>query len=488
MNRSLLLVICDFLLLSLLALANFDSAPADGGSETRIETAAIDAAPGDQDLMAALKISLEEERASREELSDDLTLTQQALLEREDSLAEREARLQAMAADLAEREAERQRLEEERQRLAEERQSLEQKVTQAEAGVETLTRERAAQEEAARQARQRALEMERELRDQLAKLDASQQRLAQLEETRTQAEEANRRLSTELELSENEKRLIRENLQYARQEVTLAREERVRLQNHAQELAQGVSQLARQSSELAQEVRTSQPKTSATIFSEFQDNQIESEFAAHRNVLLGPINRRERPRTILVSDGHQTYALFHIDRTAFNLREVVDWERLTGQIKTPSHTLPIRELSFLSVDPRIVIVPIDSTTAEQFGTKIYPIAREPFRFPEAVLINSDGRYYGESTFTIDADHPRYLKMPRRILSRLFGEFSPSTGDLVFSKTDELIGIMVNRDHCVLIDNFLPAGRLQFGVNPPPTSPILEQMTTRVARLPFHLRN
>jgi len=472
MNRSLLLVICDFLLLSLLALANFDSPP-DDGSGPRAETAAIEAAPSDQDLMAALKISLEEERASREELSDDLTLTQQALLEREESLAEREARLEAMAADLAAREAE--------------RATLEQKVTQAEAGVETLTQERAAQEEAARQARQRALEMERELRDQLAKLDASQQRLAQLEETRTQAEEANRRLSTELELSENEKRLIRENLQYARQEVSLAREERVRLQDHAQALAQGVSQLAQQSSELAQEVRTSQPKTSATIFSEFQENQVESEFAAHRNVLLGPINRRERPRTILVSDGHQTYALFHVDRTALSLRELVDWERLTGQIKTPAQTLPIRELSFLSIDPRIVVVPIEPTTAEKFGSKIYPIAREPFRFAEAVVINSGGSYYGESTFTIDSDQPRYLRMPRRILSRLFGEFSPSAGDLVFSKTDELIGIMVNNEYAILVDNFLPAGRLPFGTNPPPTARTLEQMKERVDRLPLRLR-
>src|SRR5690606_5623626 len=105
--------------------------------------------------------------------------------------------------------------------------------------------------------------------------------------------------------------------------------------------------------------------------------------------------------------------------------------------------------------PRILMVEIDRATAEKFETKIYQLAQDPFKFPEAVLINSDGEYYGESAFTVDVEKPGYVQIPSRIMSRIFGEFSPSSGDLVFSKTDELIGIMVNNDYCALIDNFLP---------------------------------
>lgn len=479
MNRALLLVICDFLLLSLLALANFDM-PGEEGEEQAEVAEELDYATSDQDLLDALKMSLEEERASRAELSEDLTLTQQALLEREESLAEREARLAALAADLEQREAERQRLEQERS-------TLEEMVSQAEAGIETLSRERAVQEEEARRARERALEMERELQTQLARLEESQQTLVRLEEQQRQAEEANRRLSTELQLSESEKRLIRENLEYARVEVTRAREDKERVQEHARELARGVTQLAERSGELAQEVRTSQPKTSATIFSEFQENQVQAEFTARREVLLGPVSRRQTPRTILVSDGHQTYAIFHLEKTGLSLRDTADWERLSGQLSASGERMPIRELSFLSIDPRVVVVPVNSNVASRLGKKVYPIAKEPFRFAEAVLISSSGDYYGETTYTIDPDHPRYLRMQRQIMSRLFGEFSPSTGDLVFSKTDELIGIMVSNSHCVLIDNFLPAGNLQFGIDMEPTSPTLSRMKDRVDRLPVRLR-
>ena len=55
-------------------------------------------------------------------------------------------------------------------------------------------------------------------------------------------------------------------------------------------------------------------------------------------------------------------------------------------------------------------------------------------------------------------------MQSRIFSSIFGEFSPSKGDLVLSKTGELLGVMVNRRYCVLIDNLLIEQRLELGTN------------------------
>lgn len=479
MSRSLLIVICDFLLLSLLALARFDVA--GGGEEEQPEQVVVaENVQAEQDIIEALKLSLEAEQASREELAGDLDSTQQALQEREESLAEREARLRAMSEDLEEREAERQRLEEERASLSE-------RVSEAQASAERLARERAEQEEEARRAREQALRMERELREKLAQLEESQQTLAQLEERQREAEEANRRLSSELELSESEKRLIRENLEQAKGEVAVVRQEKERIQEQARELAQGVSTLAERSGELAQEVRRGQPKTSNTIFSEFLTNRLEAEFRASRRALIGDVNRSRDTRSILVTDGHQVFALFHIQETGLSLKEAVDWERLSGRIRGASGQLLVEEMALLSIDPRIAVVAVDPRTAEQFGTKIYPIAKDPFKFSEAVLIGGSGDYYGESSFTLNADTPRYVRMQTKVFSRLFGEFSPSSGDLVFSKADELIGIMVNDEFCALVDNFLPAGRIRFGENPGGTARVLDSMRARVERLPLRLR-
>lgn len=484
MNRSLLLVICDFLLLSMLGFIEFTGTPGD--DQPAQEVVVAENIQAEQDLIEILKLSLEAEQLSREDLAGDLDATQQELQAREETLAEREARLEAMAADLERREEERQRLEGEQQRLETERSELATKVTEAEAGLQDLAAERATQEEAAARAREQALQAEQELEEKLKALEDMGASLARLEGEQKKAEEANRQLSTQLELSESEKRMIRDNLDQARSEVKIVRAEKDRVQEQARELAQGVTSLAEKSGELAQEMRRSQPKTSNTIFSEFLENRVEAEFYANRPAFLGPVNRHERTQSVLVSDGDNVFAIFHLEDTALSLSEIEDWARITGRLRIGEQRYQLRQISFLSLDPRVVAVQIDRQTADAIGLKIYPIASEPFKFPEAVLINGSGNYYGESTFKLDPQTPQYVRMQTKIMTRLFGEFSPSTGDFVFSKTDELIGIMVNNQYCVLIDNFLVATRLDFGDNPESRQTLLD-IKNRVNRLPLSMR-
>ena len=71
-------------------------------------------------------------------------------------------------------------------------------------------------------------------------------------------------------------------------------------------------------------------------------------------------------------------------------------------------------------------------------------------------------YYGECKFEIDVTTPDYLKLDRSVLKGLFGKFNPSRGDLVFSRTGQLLGIMANSTYCMMIRNFDPAATFQFG--------------------------
>jgi hypothetical protein len=106
-----------------------------------------------------------------------------------------------------------------------------------------------------------------------------------------------------------------------------------------------------------------------------------------------------------------------------------------------------------------------------------------------MLVSNGGSGYGEVPFKLDAQTPQYVRMDNRFFKRLAGEFTPSTGDLVFSKTGELLGIMVNDDFCAVIDNFLPARTIKTGEKVPDqrTGAILNELVARLHRLPFRLQ-
>ena len=79
-----------------------------------------------------------------------------------------------------------------------------------------------------------------------------------------------------------------------------------------------------------------------------------------------------------------------------------------------------------------------------------------------MLIGAGERYYGECKFEIDPSTPAYLKLDRSMLRGLFGKFNPSRGDLVLSRTGELLGIMANSTYCLRIHNFDATATFNFG--------------------------
>jgi len=131
---------------------------------------------------------------------------------------------------------------------------------------------------------------------------------------------------------------------------------------------------------------------------------------------------------------------------------------------------------------------VDATQAAALGAKIYSLAKEPFKFPNAVLVRADDGRYGDTPFRIDQGNASYVKLDNRITTRMFGEIAPKRGDLVFSQTGDLIGIMVNSDYCAVLGNFAASFTLRLGDNPQPaTSAILTDIQTRWTRLPLKLQ-
>jgi hypothetical protein len=72
MNRTLLLILCDFLLLNLLALSRWDTVEPEAARQPPVPAVAANAAATSEDLVASMRTALEEERAAREKLSEQM--------------------------------------------------------------------------------------------------------------------------------------------------------------------------------------------------------------------------------------------------------------------------------------------------------------------------------------------------------------------------------------------------------------------------------
>ncbi len=464
MNKTLLLIMCDFLLLNLLALTRWEKAePPRAAAVTAAQRAAATAPQVNADMVELMRISLEDERSSREQLAQQLSTTQGTLEQREQNLAA----------------------------LQQQRSQLETSLTASQSNTRALEQKYSAATQEAVLTREQLAKMQRDLEEQKAELGRQRQAAAALERQNAEARQRIENLNVAVRVAEQEKQIITQNLTEAKQQIEVERQERVKVQEQTTELAQGVGQLAQQSGALTQEIRDNRPVNPNLIFTEFLANRVQTAITAQRPGFFSPNVRDRDAQTILVSDGRNVYALMHLSDTpfSFSFDTPPSFERISGRLARNGLGADIRELSFLALDPRIIVVPVDGSQAALLGAKIYKLAAEPFKFPEAVLVRAEDGKYGETPFRIDAQNPGYVKVDNRIVTRLFGEFSPKRGDMMFSKSGDLIGIMVNNDYCAVLGSFRAAHTLQAGpdITQAGTGPVFTDLAARWSRLPYRLQ-
>jgi hypothetical protein len=461
MNKTLLLILCDFLLLTLLALTSWDApAPEKTSPATPVATqnsGAPKPATAEQDMVAVMQLSLEDEQARRDTLALELARTEAQKTEAEQTGARLAETLSATKAD-----------------------------------AEKLDRALIATKADANAERARAEQLARDLAVRAAEAKRQQEDIAKLEQAEASARRRAEDLAANVKVAEREKTILAEQTAQLRAEVASERAERQRIQQTTVELAQGVGQLAEQSSALKREIIESRPINANTLFTGYLERRITTRFSAMRNYFMGPVLRTVDRTTILASDGRDMAVLMHLDATPFSWTEPTpqaDWTRLVLEFTRQDASLTASALHFLSLDPRVVAVPVSSEQAAALKTTPYLIALEPFKFPDALLINSDGKGFGELPFKLDPETPGYVRVDNRLVRRLFGDFSPSRGDLVLSKTGELLGIMVNNATCALVTNFLPQKTLALGENlkATPTGALLDEVAARYRRLPASLQ-
>ena len=499
MNRSILILICDFLLVSLLAFSTADlNSVVDEGTQKPIKVdITANQTDSRQDLAAVMKLALEDEQRTREQLIGELTQNKDALGKQQNLLSDREKLLAENQKLLAERaktiETFQQNLQSKEQKarqLEQERSALEQRMNVAQSNLKTLRQQLESTAADAQSAKAKTAAQEEELRKQQEEATALRQQLKQMESSNQVVQAEKDRLSTELRVAEAEKRSASEQLAKSMDQVKVERAEKARLNEQANKLADGVKTLAAKSGELAQEIRENRPLAANAIFNEFVTNRIQARFSAHRAVFGLDVNKNKNSETVLVSDGTNYYALSHIEETALSFGDPgTDWDSIKGILSRNGAFCGIQEILFHAVDPRIVLIPVTAAQARQLGSKVYRVAPDPFNTQEAVLVGTRDAYYGECKFQMDLTTPQYLKMDHSVIRGLFGKFNPSHGDLVFNKSGQLLGIMANSTYCVMLNSLIPGGSLRFGddVRSERTGQLLTQFFSRVSQLPFKLQ-
>ncbi|HVU16080.1 MAG TPA: hypothetical protein VHD32_04110 [Candidatus Didemnitutus sp.] len=465
MNKTLLLIICDFLLLNLLALTHWEKAqppraapPAKTASTTAAAAPAVNA-----DMVELMRVSLEDEQKAREAMAAKLESTQGTLGEREKSLAQ----------------------------VSQQKTQLEGQLSTTNANVKELEHKYSDATNEAFLSKEQLAKLQRELEEQRANADRQAKAISAAERQRAADLAQIENLNGKLGGAEQARVMLEKNLDEAKQQIAVERTERAKVQEQTTQLAQGVGQLAAQSGQLTQEIRDTKPVNPNAIFADFQANRVDATIQTVRPGLFSPNERNRNTATILVTDGTKTYALMHVADTPFTLTidTPTDYNRIFGRLMHGSSSAPLRELDFLAVDPRIIVSPLDDAQAAQLGAKIYKLATDIYKTSDALLVRAENGQYGETPFRIDSSNPGYVKVDNRIVTRLFGEFAPRRGDLMFSKQGDLIGIMVNNDYCAVLGDFHSLTTLTTGedVAQPKTGPIFAGLAARIQSMPPKLQ-
>jgi hypothetical protein len=235
-----------------------------------------------------------------------------------------------------------------------------------------------------------------------------------------------------------------------------------------------------------------QPINANTMATLYFQNQLELQL----QVIRGLGRKKMASPTILIEvmeeDGPYVHAITHVKDTPYQLAGNALAFRESYGVLTPQENKPqaLHHVRFLKSDPRVIIIPLGpagSAQVKALGVKPYKLATKPYKFPKAFIMSKTGRKYGTVEFKIDPKARSYVKVDR-IFFNFSGKFNPAKGDLVFSQTGELLGIMVNNKYCLVIKDATPAGAILFGKNDSRgVAKILSNMQKLVTSKPFALQ-
>ncbi|HXN34877.1 MAG TPA: hypothetical protein VN877_01820, partial [Opitutaceae bacterium] len=365
MNKTLLLFIVDFLFLNLIALTRWERAEPARPRQPPVNEISANTVSKDQDLVEAMRQSLADEQLSRQAVEQKLASVDSTLASRERSLGQLQSESLKLTAQLVD---------------TQKSQADLNVRYQAEAQEALLTRSQLAQ-------------LQRDLEDKKAEAERQKVALADTERQRAEALKQVEGLTVAVAVGEREKQQLVERTAELQGQIQTERSERINVEQANNQLAQGVGKLAQSSGELTKEIRDNRPISANVLFNDFLANRVQTTFTATKKGLFGENARDNETKTVFTTDGKQVYALVEVEDTAFSFKEIgADWKKIAVQFdRPPDYRSTGSQIEFLAADPRVVVIPVDAQQVASLDAKVYPLAADPFKFPEAVLISGGGK-------------------------------------------------------------------------------------------------
>jgi len=433
MNRSLLIVICDFLLLSMLAMARFDKQTPPEPNTAVVEKAAPMSEVAGPDIVSSLQDSLQSEADAKAGLA-------QLLETRARELDEQRARTEALEQETSRLQGEEERLERLRLQLETERDKL------REEGIAALAREKLIQEQLARR--------ENELR-------SARENVAALQNEKGIAERDKAVLAERLEGAVAERRRLEGEVTTLRVEKQEAHAEAAKLATHVGDLAQAQQ---KSTQAISEKIRQVTPLSLNEVFDNFRKNRAALRFSTREALLIGEGEGSYERYTVLVKDSAgRVFSLCETANTPLRLGALSRLRAISASMALPGgKTHPVGKASFLRADPRIVAFPTDAATIATAKAQPFALEDAPLRFPTAVVVTAGGERYGEAPIRVIPGTARYIEVQTSLANVLFGSFVPSEGDLVFSENGNLIGFMVSSGRAICLSDLSQAASIDLG--------------------------
>lgn len=502
MNKSLLLIVCDFLLLSLLGFVQFDIPENETLIDENTQLAEENPRTAEDDLIDALRLSLDEQKKIQEDLTSNLSVNEVEIISKEEELKKKEEALRKLASDqqklLSEKvEIQKQLLATEEEKLEKEKslEQVEESLKNAESRLDLAvqTADELLKSNQTLQSKVEKVEIQnREIEknaDQLInELDKAkmakemiQSQLTEIKESKEfslvkqnqlqeELEIQNRekqRLAYQLRALQNEKLKLEQDLSLTQKQVELEREERQILRQQTDELTKGVSELVTntvvikdevsvlQSAtiDIRDEVRELQTLTDNEIFQNYASNKIQIQLTFSISGIFGIKEEVVTIETIMLTKDELYFLLFNTKDTPLEPDEYMDnIVGIQGSIIAGKFSSAISRIGFLSNDNRIAVIPLQKSLVDSSNLESFSVTDKPFGHSSVALINSENQKFGSTTFKVVPEFPNFLKIDSRVLSKLFGEFSPSTNDIVFTLKGEFLGIMPNNKYALKVDD------------------------------------
>lgn len=459
MNRTLILIIADFLLLSLLSLARFEPIEKEVTSSTDLATVTDTM---HEDLIEVLQLSLESERSNRETLNEKLSSTHEALDETREILDKTSATVDTLA-------AEKSALLREKEQLSAEKAAQAAALEREHARLATLAREKEAIEKAEQETRNRldaAQEARVALNEQLTtttqtltriqseaenkreQLKATEEQLKSRDTALRDALRALESLQTEKHAIELEKARLATALAQTQKEIETVRSEKSQVQATAATLAQNVGSLAESQTHMRQELKEMQPLSLNQIFEHFQAARTTLLFSTRRSGFLGETSDTTEVTGVPVRMNGRIWIVFHRDASPLRHQNLLGLDvSVTSANGAP---IAVRTIGIHANDPRIAAVELPAEATARFSPAPVELSRDPLRFPEAVALSHDGKF-GEVLLKQHPEQSSYFLRDTKLLSSIPREVSARSGYFVFDKTARLFGIMIHGDYAYLLD-------------------------------------